>query len=136
MDTFSRFPFILNVSNAAIILPQRTNSPLQLPLLSFWQTSESAAIVSEEDIKPYRKSSISLFDMLFKLFSHQHVKRLHKIYLMQLYQFSYIFMLITCQSEDFNYVGGKTTSSPVTLSPTCHFKNVRQFQSSSFSLPH
>lgn len=65
MDSFSRFPSVLNVSNTATL----TNSPLQLPLLSFWQTSESATIVSEEDIKPYRKSIISWFDKLFKLTS-------------------------------------------------------------------
>ena len=28
--------------------------------------------------EPYRKSSISRFDKLFKLFQHQHVKRLHR----------------------------------------------------------
>lgn len=65
MNSFSRYHFILNVSDTAVISSQLTNA-LQLPLLIL---TESAAWVSEDDIKPHKKSSNSLFDKLFKLFN-------------------------------------------------------------------
>lgn len=57
MDSFSRYRFILNVSNTAVSSSQLTNPPLQLPLVIL--TDIRICLLSEDDIKPYRKSSNS-----------------------------------------------------------------------------